>query len=86
MNLDHLRYFETIARLEHYGKAARLLHITQPNLSHAISQLETELGVPLFEKTGRNVRLTRYGKLFLESVSHSLGHLDSAVHFSLDTY
>lgn len=80
MNLDHLRYFETIARLEHYGKAARLLHITQPNLSHAISQLETELGVPLFEKTGRNVRLTRYGKLFLESVSHSLGHLDSAVH------
>ncbi len=79
MNLDHLRYFETIARLEHYGKAAQLLHVTQPNLSHAISQLESELGVPLFEKSGRNVHLTRYGNIFLDSVSHILEHLDSTV-------
>lgn len=79
MNLDHLRYFETIARLEHYGKAAQLLHVTQPNLSHAISQLESELGVPLFEKSGRNVHLTRYGNIFLDSVSHVLEHLDSTV-------
>lgn len=80
MNLDHLRYFETIARLEHYGKAAELLHTTQPNLTHAISQLEAELEVPLFEKCGRNVRLTRYGKAFLDTVSHSLDHLDQGVH------
>lgn len=79
MNLDHLRYFETIARLEHYGKAAQMLHVTQPNLSHAISQLETELGVPLFEKSGRNVHLTRYGKIFSNSVSYALGHLDSTI-------
>ena len=79
MNLDHLRYFETVARLEHYGKAAELLHITQPNLSHAVAQLEAELGVPLFEKTGRNVRLTRYGKNFQEAVSYSLEHLDNGI-------
>ncbi|MGI5946125.1 MAG: LysR family transcriptional regulator [Lachnospiraceae bacterium] len=85
MNLDHLRYFETVARLEHYGKAAELLHITQPNLSHAIAQLEGELGVPLFEKTGRNIRLTRYGKAFLDSVSYSLEHLDHSIHSLQET-
>lgn len=79
MNLEHLRYFETIARLEHYGRAAEVLHTTQPNLSHAVAQLEEELGVPLFEKSGRNVRLTRYGKSFLETVSYSLAHLDNSI-------
>lgn len=76
MNLDHLRYFEAIARLQHYGKAAELLHVSQPNLNYAVSQLESELGVPLFEKSGRNVRLTRYGQLFLRSVQGTLETLD----------
>lgn len=79
MNLEHLRYFETIAKLEHYGKAASLLHVTQPNLSHAMAQLEDELGIKLFEKSGRNVRLTRYGAVFLEVVSGSLEQLDRTV-------
>ena len=52
MNLYHLRYFVTLAHLEHYTKAAELLSITQPSLSHAISSLEKELGVRLFEKEG----------------------------------
>ena len=50
MNLYHLRYFVTLAHLEHYTKAAEILSITQPSLSHAISSLESELGVKLFEK------------------------------------
>ena len=50
MNLYHLRYFQTLAHLEHYTKAAEALGITQPSLSHAISLLEGELGVKLFEK------------------------------------
>ena len=79
MNLDHLRYFEAIARLQHYGKAAELLHVSQPNLNYAVSQLESELGVPLFEKSGRNVRLTRYGQLFLQSVQGTLETLDNGV-------
>lgn len=79
MNLDHIRYFEAIAQLEHYGRAAEHLHVSQPNLNYAINQLETELGVRLFEHCGRNVRLTRYGRMFLQSVSGSLSQLDAGV-------
>ena len=64
MNLFHLRYFETLARTEHYSKAAEILSITQPSLSYAISTLESELGIQLFEKRGRNIVLTKYGKAF----------------------
>lgn len=78
MNLDHIRYFQAIAQYEHYGRAAEALHVSQPNLNYAVSQLETELGVPLFEKQGRGVRLTRYGRLFLQSVTQSLQILDTA--------
>ncbi len=79
MNLYHLRYFVTLAHLEHYTKAAELLSITQPSLSHAISSLEKELGVKLFEKEGRNVVLTKCGQVFLEDVEQSLEILDSSV-------
>ena len=77
MNLDHLRYFQAIAYYEHYGRAAEALHVSQPNLNYAITQLENELGVPLFEKQGRGVRLTRYGKRFLQAVTQSLQILDA---------
>ena len=66
MNLYQLRYFTTLAQEEHYTKAALKLHITQPSLTHAIHLLEDELDVALFEKKGRNVVLTKYGKLFLK--------------------
>lgn len=79
MNLYHLRYFVTLARVEHYTKAADMLAITQPSLSYAISSLEEELGVKLFEKTGRNVVLTKYGKAFLTDVEEVLARLDSSV-------
>ena len=78
MNLDHLRYYKTNAACEHYGRAAEILHVSQPNLNYAVTQLESELGVPLFEKAGRNVRLTRYGRLFLQSVTESLQKLDES--------
>jgi len=77
VNLDHLRYFEVLARLQHYGKAAEQLHVSQPNLTYAISQIEQELGVPLFEKIGRSIRLTRYGQDFLNTVHCSLDALDA---------
>lgn len=79
MNLYHLRYFVTLAKLEHYTKAAELLAITQPSLSHAISSLEKELGVKLFEKEGRNIVLTKCGQAFLEDVTKSLDILDSSI-------
>ena len=79
MNLYHLRYFVTLAHMEHYTKAADVLGITQPSLSHAISCIEDELGVKLFEKSGRNVSLTKYGKAFLDDVETTINRLDSTV-------
>lgn len=79
MNLYHLRYFVTLAHLEHYTQAAERLSITQPSLSHAISALEGELGVKLFEKDGRNIVLTRCGRAFLADVEQALHMLDSSV-------
>ena len=79
MNLYHLRYFATLAHLEHYTKAAEILSITQPSLSHAISSLEKELGVKLFEKDGRNVVLTKCGQAFLVDVDQALAMHDSRV-------
>lgn len=79
MNLYHLRYFATLAHLEHYTKAARKLNTTQPNLSYAISSLESELGVALFEKEGRNIVLTKCGKDFLTDVEASLSILDASI-------
>jgi DNA-binding transcriptional LysR family regulator len=76
LNLYHLRYFITLAHLEHYTKAAKKLLITQPSLSNAISSLEKELGVSLFEKDGRNVVLTKCGKMFFAAVEESLEILD----------
>ena len=79
MNLYHLRYFVTLAEIEHYTKAAEILSITQPSLSHAITNLEEELGIKLFEKEGRNVVLTKDGKDFLYDVKNSLDILDRSV-------
>lgn len=77
MNLYQLYYFRTLAKLEHYTKAAEELSMTQPSLSNAISTLETELEVPLFEKHGRNIKLSKYGKMFLPYVENSLKELEA---------
>lgn len=79
MNLNQLHYFVTLAYMEHYTKAAKQLSITQPSLSHAIGMLEQELGTYLFEKQGRNVVLTKYGKVFLKYAEESLRVLDTGI-------
>lgn len=79
MNLNQLYYFSALARLEHYTKAAEELGITQPSLSHAMNSLEQELGTRLFEKQGRNVVLTKYGKFFLTYVDESLQVLELGI-------
>lgn len=79
MNLHHLRYFKTLATLQHYTKASKLLNITQPSLSNAIALLEDELGVRLFEKEGRNIVLTKQGKVFQGYVEKSLNTLDTGI-------
>lgn len=79
MNLNHLSYFVALARIEHYTKTAKSLSISQPSLSYAISNLEEELGVPLFQKNGRNVTLTKYGKTFLNYVESSMEVLQKGI-------
>ena len=79
MNLLYLRYFVELAHTQHYTRAAEHLCITQPSLSHAIAQMETELGVPLFEKNGRGIMLTHFGEQFLSCAQQTLGTLDDGI-------
>lgn len=79
MNLNQLHYFSKLAEVEHYTKAAEELNISQPSLSHAIRELEKELGTKLFEKQGRGVVLTKYGRLFREYADESLKILDTGI-------
>lgn len=79
MNYNYLRYFSVLAQEEHYTLAAARLGISQPSLSSAIHHLESELGgVRLFEKTGRNIRLTEEGRFFREQVDAALQQLHTA--------
>lgn len=66
MDLRDLRYFETIAELQHVGRAAQKLHRTQPALTSSIRRLEEACGSPLFERAGRGIRLTSAGKVLLK--------------------
>ncbi len=79
MNYNYLRYFSVLAQVEHYTLAAARLGISQPSLSSAIHHLETELGgVRLFEKVGRNIRLTEEGRYYQEKVDAALQELETA--------
>ena len=79
MNLQWLYYFNTISELEHYTRAAEKLHVSQSNLSHAIKELEAELGAELFERKGRNIKLTKYGEIFKPYVQKTLESLEAGV-------
>lgn len=75
MDWRQLEYFRTVARSGHVTRAAAELGMTQPALSRAVDRLERELGVPLFERAGRSIRLTHYGETFLPRVERALDEL-----------
>jgi LysR family transcriptional activator of glutamate synthase operon len=77
VELTQLKYFQTLARMQHMTHAARALYITQPSLSQAIARLEAELGVPLFDRRGRTIQLNAFGRAFLEWVDQSFAALES---------
>jgi len=65
LDLRDLRYFATIAELEHVGRAAERLHLTQPALTRCVRRLEEAFGTALFERIGRGIRLTAAGQKLL---------------------
>ena len=77
MELLQLQYFKTIAECQHITKAANKLMISQPSLSNTLSRIETELGVQLFDRQGRNIVLNNYGKIVLEHANNILRELDN---------
>lgn len=79
MNLQQLEYFKIIAEVENFTTASNLLSVSQPALSKAISKLEEELEVPLFEKNGRNIKLTHFGKMFLSHTNVALLEIEKGV-------
>ncbi|GGE35951.1 LysR family transcriptional regulator [Pullulanibacillus camelliae] len=75
MELLQLQYFQVVARLQHITAAAKSLHVTQSSLSKTIQRLEEDLGVPLFDRTGRVLRLNKFGRAFLNRVDKALFEL-----------
>lgn len=71
-----LRYFLAVAREENISRAAEVLHITQPTLSRQLSQMEEELGVILFERGTRRIRLTDAGVLLRRRAEEIIGLID----------
>ena len=78
LELRQLRYFIEVAEREHISEAAEHLHVAQSAISRQIANLEEELGTPLFERIGRNVKLTPIGKIFLEHTITALKAIDFA--------
>jgi len=78
MELRHLRYFVAVAEVENASLAAQRLRVSQPLLSRQIRQLEEELGVDLFERSPKSLRLTKAGKVFEREARQILEQADRA--------
>jgi len=76
---DQIRYFAAAARHEHLGRAADELDMSQPALSRSILKLEEELGVQLFDRAGRGVRLNSAGKILLRRIERAHAECEDAV-------
>ncbi|WP_297134454.1 LysR family transcriptional regulator [Terrisporobacter sp.] len=76
MNLQQLEYFKIIAETRNFTTASNILSVTQPALSKAISKLEEELDVSLFEKEGRNIKITKFGEEFFKYVDSALNEIE----------
>lgn len=77
MEIRQLRYFLEIARTEHLTQSARGLFVTQSTVSHSLRQLEDELGVRLFDRVGRGLRLSQAGALFRAYAGRALQEIDA---------
>jgi DNA-binding transcriptional LysR family regulator len=79
MELRHLRYLTAVVECKGYREASRRLHIAQPSISQAVSDLEDELGLKLFTRTGRNARLRPEGEIFYADAVRILQQAETAI-------
>ena len=79
MELRHLRYFQVVAQELNVTRAAERLHMAQPPLSRQIRQLEDEVGVALFDRVGRGLRLTEAGRFLLEQTTQLTQRLEETI-------
>ncbi len=78
LEFRQIKYFIEVARREHVTDAAQALHVAQSAVSRQIFKLESELGVDLFIRKGRNVKLTSIGKIFLDHMEKALNVIEDA--------
>ena len=84
MNLRYVKYFLAVAEHQGFTKAAAALYVSQPALSQQVKLLEESLGVQLFDRSGRNTRLTDAGEVYLQYVQSAFKMLDEgkrAIHY-----
>lgn len=80
MNWQHLIYFSAAAKHKSFRKAAQELFVDSSTISKAISGIENELGVNLLHREGRNITLSKYGKIFLNYVTSASMEIDKGIH------
>lgn len=78
IEIRHLRYFLAVALTENFTRAAERLHVTQPNVSQQMKDLEKLVGTPLFQRIGKRIRLTDAGVAFRRNAEVVLRKLDEA--------
>jgi len=78
MELAQLKYFQVMANIRHFTRAARMLDVTQPALSRSMAKLEKDLDVPLFRRNEGEIELTPEGERLLRRVDRILREVDSA--------
>lgn len=77
MEIRQLHYFLDIAQTEHLTTSAKQLFVTQSTLSHGLRQMEEELGVQLFDRVGRGLKLSQAGVVFRDYAARALQELEA---------
>src|SRR5919106_4856979 len=84
MQFQQLQYFVAVAETRHFTRAAELVHVAQPSLSHQVKALERELGADLFQRARGNITLTDAGEALLPLARRILADADTARHEVLE--